>query len=115
IEELMASGVPAHEIAVLYPRKGPLLTRLLHAFSVNSVDHVHERDEVLPSGPVADFIRACAARTVSGHQPPIGSESSADVVCTINELAATYRALRRASGLDDIPQRRVAKIIASFV
>ncbi|WP_329198777.1 ATP-dependent helicase [Streptomyces sp. NBC_01435] len=115
IEELTASGVPAHEIAVLYPRKGPLLTGLLHAFSARSVGYVHERDEVLPSGPVADFIRACAARTVSGHQPSIGSESSADVVFTIGELAATYRTLRRGSGLEDIPQRGVAKSIASLV
>lgn len=115
ISELTASGVPAHEIAVLYPRKGPLLTSLLREFSVGSVDYIHERDELLPSGPVADFIRACAARVVSGYQPSIGRESSADAVQTVGELAATYRALRRDSGLEDIPHRFVSKRIASLV
>lgn len=115
ISELTASGVPAHEIAVLYPRKGPLLTSLLREFSVGSVDYIHERDELFPSGPVADFIRACAARVVSGYQPSIGRESSADAVQTVGELAATYRALRRDSGLEDIPHRFVSKRIASLV
>ncbi|MGZ2362093.1 ATP-dependent helicase [Streptomyces sp. 372A] len=115
ISELTASGVPAHEIAVLYPRKGPLLTSLLREFSVGSVDYIHERDELLPSGPIADFIRACAARVVSGYQPSIGRESSADAVQTVGELAATYRALRRDGGLEDIPHRFVSKRIASLV
>ncbi|MEU5331947.1 ATP-dependent helicase [Streptomyces asoensis] len=115
ISELIASGVPAHEIAVLYPRKGPLLTWLLREFSVGSVEYVHERDELLPSGPIADFIRACAARVVSGYQPSIGRESSADVVQTVGELATTYRALRRDSGLEDIPHRSVSKKVAALV
>lgn len=115
ISELIASDVPAHEIAVLYPRKGPLLTCLLREFSVGSVEYIHERDEILPSGPIADFIRACAARVVSGYQPSIGRESSADVVQTVGDLATTYRALRRDSGLEDIPHRSVAKKIAALV
>jgi DNA helicase-2/ATP-dependent DNA helicase PcrA len=115
ISELIASDVPAHEIAVLYPRKGPLLTCLLREFSVGSVEYIHERDEILPSGPIADFIRACAARVVSGYQPSIGRESSADVVQTVGDLATTYRALRRDSGLEDIPHRSVSKKIAALV
>ncbi|MGB8939109.1 MAG: ATP-dependent helicase [Streptomyces sp.] len=115
ISELIASDVPAHEIAVLYPRKGPLLTCLLREFSVGSVEYIHERDEILPSGPIADFIRACAARVVSGYQPSIGRESSADVVQTVGDLATTYRALRRDSGLEDIPHRSVSKKIAALL
>jgi DNA helicase-2/ATP-dependent DNA helicase PcrA len=115
ISELIASGVPAHEIAVLYPRKGPLLTALLREFSTGSVEYFHERDELLPSGPTADFIRACAARAVSGYQPSIGRESSADAVHTVGELTTTYRALRRDSGLEDIPRRPASKKIAALV
>ncbi|MFF8559053.1 ATP-dependent helicase [Streptomyces albidoflavus] len=115
ILELTASGVPAHEIAVLYPRKGPLLTALLREFSFGSVDYVHERDGLLPSGPVADFIRACAARVVSGYQPAIGRESSADAVQTVSELVSTYSTLRRGSGLEAIPYRSVSEAIASLV
>ncbi|MFK4117897.1 ATP-dependent helicase [Streptomyces longwoodensis] len=115
IWELTASGVPAHQIAVLYPRKGPLLTSLLRELAYNTVEFVHERDELLPTGPLADFIRACAARVVSGYQPSIGRESSADAVQTVTELAATYAALRRASGLEGLPHRFVSEAIASLV
>ncbi|WP_369196706.1 ATP-dependent helicase [Streptomyces djakartensis] len=114
IQDLTASGIPAHEIAVLYPRKGPLLSCLLFYFSHYELDFVHEKDEKLPDGDMADFIRACAARTVSGFQPP-KVEMSADSVYTLRDLALQYKSMRRDGNLLDLPGREVDAILARLL
>jgi len=114
ISELIAQGVPAHRIAVLYPRKGPLLDELIEALDASEHDYVHERDERLPDGLLADFVRDCAARAVSGNQP-IGSGGSTSGVATLGELAHTYTHLRKLSGMRSLPgytaERRLAGLL----
>ncbi len=69
IVELTDRGIPAHRIAVFYPGKGPLLNELVEALDASGLGYVHERDERLPDGDLADFIRGCAARAIAGYQP----------------------------------------------
>ncbi|MBB0243777.1 AAA family ATPase [Streptomyces alkaliphilus] len=114
ILQLVVSGIPAHEIAVLYPRKGPLLTSLLSKFAEYGLDFVHEKDEKLPEGEMADFIRACAARTVSGYQPP-EIDSIADEVRTLGDLAHQYASMRREAGLLELPRREVDAAMARLL
>ncbi|MFB8176069.1 ATP-dependent helicase [Streptomyces sp. NPDC055966] len=114
ILQLVVTGIPAHDIAVLYPRKGPLLTSLLSAFTEYGLDFVHEKDEKLPEGEMADFIRACAARTVSGYQPP-ETDMSADEVRTLGDLSRQYFNMRREGGLSDFPRREVDAILARLL
>jgi len=95
INELTDLGIPAHRIAVFYPRKGPLLEELIEALDASGHGYVHERDERLPDGDLADFVRDCAARALSGPQP-IGSASASP---TMTELTQAYEYLRATSGM----------------
>ncbi|MCD0483437.1 ATP-dependent helicase [Streptacidiphilus sp. ASG 303] len=113
IDEFLASGFPCHQIAVLYPRKGPLLDALLYAFKQSSHAYVHEGDESLPRSDLTDFIRTCAARTFSGFQP-IGSlaEKDASDVATLRGISRRYAELRRKSGLVELESRACDALIA---
>jgi DNA helicase-2/ATP-dependent DNA helicase PcrA len=114
IQELINAGVPAHEITVLYPRKGPLLTALLRSLLGHSIGFVHEKDEKLPEGEVSDFIRSCAARTVSGFQPSV-ADTDADDVRTLGEISRQYAYMRREAGLRELPPRHADGILARLL
>ncbi|MGH3245957.1 MAG: UvrD-helicase domain-containing protein, partial [Trebonia sp.] len=66
IGRYVSQGVPPHRIAILYPGKGPLLDSLDAALRESPHAYVHERDQRLPDGDLADFIRDCAARAALG-------------------------------------------------
>ena len=91
IDELAAVDVPEHHIAVFYPSVGPLLDELRSALDASIYDYIHEGDQRLPSGDLADFIRDCAARAVAGPQP-IGYPDTdhASTIATIRDLAGSY-------------------------
>lgn len=115
IDQLTGRGVPTHRIAIIYPRKGPLLDELLSALDGSQHEYVHERDERLPEGDLADFVRDCAARAIAGHQP-IGSEGEgAATAVTLPDLVRAYTNLRRHSGMPDLPgytaDRRLAGLL----
>ncbi|ANN19519.1 hypothetical protein SD37_30475 [Amycolatopsis orientalis] len=111
LEELVAAGVPEHHIVVLYPRKGPLLDDLTAALAQSRFEYVHERDERLPQGPLADFLRACAARAVAGYQP-LGVEDTT-AVSPLGELCEEYKRLRESSGLEPLRGRSVERLLAT--
>jgi DNA helicase II / ATP-dependent DNA helicase PcrA len=100
IIELTDRGIPAHRIAVLYPRKGPLLNELVEALDASGLGYVHERDERLPDGDLADFVRGCAARAIAGYQP---AENNTNDCLTLTELTQTYVRMRKAA---DVPELR---------
>ncbi len=97
-----AQGVPLHRIAVLYPGKGELLDELHEALVSGGLPFVLEQDRRLPNGDVADFIRDCAARAVSGPALADGLASAAAVV-SLPFLVREYARLRQASGLPALP------------
>ncbi|MGY1984138.1 ATP-dependent helicase [Nocardia gipuzkoensis] len=108
IRELSEGGVPLHDIAVLYPTKGPMLDAIKQALHQSRCDYHHERDERIPTGQLADFLRDCATRAVAGPQPAgYDRVHNNEVIPTINQLVYDYLDLCRAAGLD--PGRRVAQ------
>ena len=115
IDELTARGVPSDRIAIIYPGKGPLLDELLEALDASQHDYVHERDERLPEGGLADFVRDCAARAMSGPQPIGSQDDCAAKAVTLPDLARTYTHLRKASGMSALPgytsERRLAGML----
>lgn len=113
IDKAVARGVPPHRIAIFYTnKKCPLLAELVTALEESAHDFVHERDERLPDGDLADFIRACAARAVAG--PPLAGTSDSTHV-SLSALAREYAQLRLDSELPDLPgytaERRLAEIL----
>jgi DNA helicase-2/ATP-dependent DNA helicase PcrA len=98
VQAQIINGVPAEDIALLYPAKGPLLDALLEELVAQDLPVVLERARNLPSGPLADFIYSCAARRVAG---PLRASSGLRQVAvpTILDLAAQLRAMRVAAGL----------------
>lgn len=113
IKDLMAAGAAGHDIVVLYPAKGPLLSALTNKFDLDGIPYVHERDERLPTGDLADFIRDCAARAVAGYQPVGLSGSDRQTVATLGELSYQYVQLRQSSGLRPLPGRAADRRLAS--
>jgi len=100
IDELASEDVTAHHIAILYPRKGPLLDELIKALDGSIYEYIHEGDQRLPEGDLADFVRDCAARAVAGPQP-VGytNVDHASAVPTIHDLADAYRRLLDAGAI----------------
>jgi DNA helicase-2/ATP-dependent DNA helicase PcrA len=113
IDELTARGVPAHRIAIIYPRRGPLLNELLTALDASQHEYVHERDERLPEGDLADFVRDCAARALSGPQPTGSQDDGATTAVTLPELAYTYIHLRGISGMPELPGYSAGRRLAA--
>ncbi len=111
LEELITAGVPEHHIVILYPRKGQLLDDLIAALAQSRFEYVHECDERLPQGSLADFLRACAARAVAGYQP-LGLEDTASV-SSLGELCEEYKRLRESSGLPRLRGRSVERLLAT--
>lgn len=116
ITELTVAGVPAHQIAILYPRKGPLLTELTQALEDSDHHYVHERDERLPDGDLAEFVRDCAARALAGHLPIGLAEDAGDAtVRTLGDLTDDYTRLRHDSGLAGLPGRTAGRLLATLL
>lgn len=116
IDDLVAAGVPAHHIAVFYPRRSRLLDALLTALNRGDHEYIHENDRRLPDGDVVDFVRACAARAIAGPQPVGYPEvDQAAAVSTIGQLAATYRRMNELFGAQRPLRRGAARKIAAVV
>ena len=114
IDNLLASGAQAHHIAVLYPRRGPLLDELVSALDASARAYVHEGDLRLPDGDLVQFIRSCAARAVAGPQP-IGYPDfdHASAVPTVGELATTYRHLHDDAGRPTPARLQAGRLLAA--
>jgi DNA helicase-2/ATP-dependent DNA helicase PcrA len=60
LPELMADGVPAHEIAILYRGRGPMLDELVKHLAIRGVPHIVERDASFPDSPLVKWLQRCA-------------------------------------------------------
>jgi len=118
IVELTDRGIPAHRIAVFYPGKGPLLNELVEALDASGLGYVHERDERLPDGDLADFIRGCAARAIAGYQPTENSTNGTTGSLTLTELTQIYVRMRKTAGVPELrgytARRRLAAILSNI-
>jgi DNA helicase-2/ATP-dependent DNA helicase PcrA len=66
---LLGEGIPAEEIAILYPSKGPLQEALEVALSAASVPVLWERGRAIPPGKLSDFLAQAASRALTGPLP----------------------------------------------
>jgi DNA helicase-2/ATP-dependent DNA helicase PcrA len=91
-------GVPLHRLAVLYPGRGELVDRLQEALLSSGLPFVLEQDRRLPGGDLADFIRDCAARVITG---PCLANSAPGAAASVSlpSLVQEYTRLRQVSGL----------------
>ncbi|MFF3910532.1 UvrD-helicase domain-containing protein [Streptomyces sp. NPDC001848] len=69
LQDRLAAGIPAEDIAVLYRSQGPLLDALTTAIQTTGIPFDKEKQRRRPSGPLADLIAACAARRLTGPLP----------------------------------------------
>jgi DNA helicase-2/ATP-dependent DNA helicase PcrA len=97
IASSLAAGIPAHEIAVLYPARGSLPDEIVKALVAAGIDFLHERDQKIPGGPLMEFIRSCAARTVAGPQSCGWQDTVIPTAPVLTDIAHEYiRILTRA-------------------
>jgi DNA helicase-2/ATP-dependent DNA helicase PcrA len=119
----IAAGVPAEDIAILYPRN-ELLPYLTAALEDADLPCDMERTRKIPGGSLADFVSACAARRLAGpvpgladhgrpasngaadedpgqrHLPRFGVQRSAGIPSqTVPELVAAWHHKRVAAGV----------------
>lgn len=66
IPALIGSGVPLHEIAVLYPGKGPILDALTTALERSDIPFRMERESSFPSDPNFRWLQQCASFALRG-------------------------------------------------
>ena len=90
-KELIADGVPAHDIAILYPATDPILAMLTSALQDHDVPFVAERDDTFPRTPVVQWLQRCAQRALDRDGPD--TEPFA-------ELTRVYSQMLRDAGRD---------------
>jgi DNA helicase-2/ATP-dependent DNA helicase PcrA len=66
LPSLAERGIPAEDIAILYPKRGNLLTHLRASLDDAGIDYVWERDERMPGGRVGQWLQRCARRAIDG-------------------------------------------------
>ena len=81
---LVQRGVPAEDIAVLYPGQTDLHQQIETALTAAMIPFDSERGRRSPDGPLGDLIALCAARRLSGplpgHDQPPPTRSSTGTV-----------------------------------
>jgi DNA helicase II / ATP-dependent DNA helicase PcrA len=101
---LLERGVPAEDIAVLYPGPTDLQQRIETALTAAMIPFDSERARRTPGGPLGDLVASCAARRLAGplpgHAMPRTGRSTAGAVrrpsgggrppSTVRELAAAW-------------------------
>lgn len=88
---LIADGVAAHDIAILYPATDPVLNELAVALEERDVPFVAERDDKFPRAPVVQWLQRCAQRALDPDGPD--TEPFAD-------LSRVYSSMLREAGRD---------------
>ncbi|MFF2041788.1 ATP-dependent helicase [Kitasatospora sp. NPDC058170] len=68
VQSTLQQGVQPERIAILYPRKGPLLTELLAELARRGLDFRFEREDKLPKGSLSQFVQRCASRAATNYQ-----------------------------------------------
>ena len=91
VGQLIAAGVPAHDIAILYPATVPMLDELVVALEQADVPYVAERDERFPGAPIVRWLQRCAQRALDADGPD--TEPFVD-------LASVYRQMLEDGGRD---------------
>ncbi|MCE9567762.1 MAG: ATP-dependent helicase [Planctomycetes bacterium] len=101
-------GIPLHEIAILYPRKGALLTQLQEQLTVNGIPFVAERDEKFPRSPLIKWLQRAANRML-GAAP--------DEPVPFEELVWEYSSLLENAGVleaGDFPLQERVRLYVSL-
>ncbi|WP_433294325.1 ATP-dependent helicase [Actinoplanes sp. CA-030573] len=69
VQELLANGTAAEDMAILYPGQTTLHDLIEQALTDAGIAFDNERGRRMPDGPVAELIMACAARRLAGPLP----------------------------------------------
>jgi DNA helicase II / ATP-dependent DNA helicase PcrA len=85
-------GIPLHEIAILYPRKGQLLDELQRQLAQEKIPFIAERDEKFPRSPLIRWLQRAANRMLGAIlEEPVPFE----------ELVWEYSSLLEHAGVVD--------------
>jgi DNA helicase-2/ATP-dependent DNA helicase PcrA len=131
VTELLANGLPAEDIAVLYPGQTDLHDLVEEALADVGIAFDNERGRRVPDGPLANMIMACAARRLSGPLPgptatvsrsqrnPARVSGGGKTPPSVREIAAMWDRLLQetgATGSSDTPRslaRRLLRLLDS--
>jgi len=75
VPALLESGVPAHEIAILYRGRGPMLDVLTERLAAADLPYILERDETFPITPLIKWLQRCAIWELDPTAPDIDGYS----------------------------------------
>lgn len=108
ITDSVSRGVDRHRIAVLYPGRGSFLNALLDELHRSPHGFIYERDEGIPDGDLAEFIRECAARTLASSAGHGGS-----ALIPMHLLLRQYEDLRDSASLPTLSEYGAARSLNS--
>lgn len=105
VEEVLRAlndGFNPDQIAILYPRRGSLITSVRGALDLAEVNYSFESESKLPNGPLSRFVQMCATRVMAGKSA-LGGEAYSGVPL-LADLTLELEGLYRNSQLS-IPDR----------
>ncbi|MFG2504756.1 ATP-dependent helicase [Streptomyces rubiginosohelvolus] len=109
----------AHEsIAILYRAQGPILDALIQALDAAQIPYDREKKRRRPSGPLAELIALCTARSLSG---PLGSSNRSSTgtvrALPLRELASLWKRQLQLADLahPDVTRRALAQQLAAVL
>ena len=131
VNGLLESGVPAEDIAVLYPAPTDLHQYIEEALTSATIPFDSERARRVPDGPLGDLVSSCTARRLAGplpgHAVPRQHLSTARVgrrpggggrpPSTLREIAADwYRLLidTNLANADDNPRSLARSLVGAL-
>ncbi|MEU8677997.1 ATP-dependent helicase [Streptomyces sp. NPDC048560] len=88
----LAKGLTHESIAILYRAQGPVLDALTQALDAARIPYDRERNRRRPSGPLAELLALCTARSLAG---PLGSANRPNTgtvrALPLRELASVWQ------------------------
>ncbi|MER6400737.1 ATP-dependent helicase [Kitasatospora sp. NPDC001603] len=118
VRDRLANGLAPENIAILYRAQGSVLDALTQSLDAARIPYDREKQRRRPSGPLADLIALCTARTLSG---PVGvsnwlSTGTAPAL-PLRNLASVWKRQLQLAGLAtaDDTRRTLARQLATVL
>lgn len=90
IPAMVSRQVPLHEIAILYPSKGPILDAVVAKLDRSNTPYSLERESSFPTDPIVKWLQRCASFAIDPSAPNL--ETLGELVIPLRSLVVDARA-----------------------
>ncbi|MFD6912321.1 ATP-dependent helicase [Streptomyces virginiae] len=118
VRQQLTKGLAHESIAILYRAQGSVLDALIQALDAAQIPYDREKKRRRPSGPLAELIALCTARSLAGPLGPNNRPSSGVVrALPLRELASLWKRQLQLANLahPDVTRRALAQQLAAVL